>query len=190
MSNIYKVFNLNNDYTLEDLKRSYNNIKNKLINDDHKSDIEKEILLDKYKQLYRQAKQIFKQNQYYKLSKLDNDSEIESEQIYLDNKLDVFNRFGINQFNHVNNLLNSFNDNKISSFNRSDKQNISTYSYSSSYESKLNNDGSKTVIESKYENKNGDKKNIINAYRKMPNGEIVKFSENEMRELEQKLITK
>ena len=51
MPNIYKVFNLRNDFSLEELKSSYNNLLNEL-NNKQMSDIDKEILTDRYKQLY------------------------------------------------------------------------------------------------------------------------------------------
>ena len=64
------------------------------------------------------------------------------------------------------------------------RPNVNIYSYSSSYKSTLNEDGSRTIIESKAENKNGEKNNIINAYKKMPNGEVVQFTEDEMKQLQ------
>jgi hypothetical protein len=198
MPNIYKVFGLNNDFSLDELKNSYNNLINQLNNDLAKSEIEKEILLDKYKQLYKEAKFLYKQNQYDKLRKLD--GETENQQINLFDRIDNnrINRFNLaNTYGFGNNSFDSFNDlfnYELNRFNRIDnffdnldqqtQSNIKTYSYGSSYKSTLNDDGSKTIIESKYENKNGEHNKVLNAYKKMANGEVVQFTEDEMKELE------
>jgi hypothetical protein len=195
MPNIYKVFNLKDEFSLEELKSSYNNLLNKL-NNKQMSDIDKEILTDRYKQLYKEAKHVYKQNQYYKLSKLDDDSE---SRIDLFDRFDRFDRFtGFDRFNNFLSPLNNFVDHfdrfdrffdNLNVQNQQNQQNqsrpnVNMYSYSSSYKSTLNEDGSRTIIESKAENKNGEKNNIINAYKKMPNGEVVQFTEDEMKQLQ------
>lgn len=204
MPNIYKVFNLGNDFTLEELKLSYNNLLNEL-NEKQMSEVEKEILTDRYKQLYKEAKHVYKQNQYYKLSKLDDETESRLDLFDRFDRFDRHDRYGL--FNNFLSPLNRFVDhfdkfdrfdrffdnlnasthqnqsNQSSQYNQS-RQNVNMYSYSSSYKSTLNEDGSRTIIESKAENKNGEKNNIINAYKKMPNGEVVQFTEDEMKQLQ------
>ena len=68
--------------------------------------------------------------------------------------------------------------------NKSDIKNSKVYSYSSSYSSNTNSDGSTTIIERKTELNNGNKKQTINAYKKMPNGETIPLTKEEIKQLE------
>ncbi len=56
MSNFFEVFNISQNYTLEQLKKSYINIVENLFKS-NKTNVEKKLLASKYKELYLIAKQ-------------------------------------------------------------------------------------------------------------------------------------
>jgi len=180
MSNIYKIFNLNDDFTLNELKNAYTNIKKNIQNNYNSLDsYDKEILFEKYKELYETAKCLLRERDN-KRKYINTRNQIRLMQNQYD-KLDLFNK--LYDFNILNksNLFEKMD--KI--FDKIDtKTSTNTYSYNSSYKSILNPDGSNTVIETKTENKNGEKSNIINAYKKMPDGKIVPFSSSEIEQLQ------
>lgn len=193
MKSISKIFNISEDYTLEQLKSSYISIIENL-SKSNLSDIEKDLLSEQYKKLYKQGKQLY-------LERITYDTELESNEINLFDKFEMipYNYYNQNQnqnqnHNHNLNQIRRFQD-KFSKFdnyfeqmaNKFDKSNLDiksqVYSYSSSYKSKLNSDGSRIIIESKSESKNGDKKNTINAYKKMSDGKIIPLTEDEMKQI-------
>lgn len=200
MPSISKVFDIPEDYTLEQLKSSYISIIENLSKSD-KSDIEKDLLSEQYKKLYKQGKQIYLERMTY-------DTELEPNEINLFDRFNDFGRFNPFEFSPYNNYYNQnqtkkFQDpfskfdnifglitNNVDKINGNGNGNGNSniksqvYSYSSSYESKINQDGSRTIIESKSESKNGDKKNTINAYKKMSDGKIVPLNEDEIKQIE------
>jgi len=195
---VSKVFCVPEDYTLEQLKQSYLNLMENLFKSD-KTQIEKDLLASQYKKIYHYGKQIY-------LERVSMDTDIEnphysthstnsSHSAYSSNELDLFDRFDrmfdnslgfgnrirrtYNPFYMYDNVFNQLNTNrKISN------SNSNIYTYSSYYSSNTNQDGSKTIIEQKSESTNGDKKKIINAYKKMPDGSIVNLTEDEIKQLD------
>ena len=190
---ISKVFDVPEDYTLEQLKQSYLNLMEKLFKS-NKTQIEKDLLASQYKKIYRYGKQM-----YLERVSMDTDDDYQTHLSHLSpsshssNELDLFDRFdrvfdtslGFGQ--RVRRTYNPFSiyDNVFNQLNKNNKlSNTNVYTYSSSYTSNTNLDGSRTIIEQKSESANGDKKQTINAYKKMPNGNIVNLSEDEMKQLE------
>ena len=89
---VSRVFGVPEDYTLEQLKKSYIDIIDKLLNSD-RTQIEKDLLADQYKKLYHRGKQLYLDrvsmesdveypNQYYQTSNR-----------YYPDELDLHNRF-------------------------------------------------------------------------------------------------
>ena len=174
MPNILQVFNIQENYTLEELKKSYLNIIENLSKSNN-TQIEKDLLLDQYTKLYKQAKQLCIER-----TSLDIDTES-------NNFLSIRNRNRNNMFNSffLNNVFGEMinKTNKIDNINYKNPQ-IYSYSSSKSYSSKINPDGSSTIIESKSESKNGSNNKTINAYKKLPNGKIVPLSDKELKQIE------
>lgn len=105
------------------------------------------------------------------------------------NSLGKFYKRSYNPFTMFDNVFrnveqNFLNSNSDTNPNPNSKPNSKVYSYSSSYSSNTNSDGLCTIIERKSESVNGDKKQTINAYKKMPDGKTVPLSEEEMVRLE------
>lgn len=94
-----------------------------------------------------------------------------------DGELNLFDKFERMQENVFRNVEQNFS-------NPNSKLNSKVYSYSSSYSSNTDSDGLCTIIERKSESVNGDKKQTINAYKKMPDGKTVPLSEEKMVRLE------
>lgn len=194
---VSKVFGVPEDYTLEQLKKSYIEMINNLYKSD-RTEVEKQLLIAQYKQMYK-----FGKSQYLEKVSMETDME---ETIYPYNsshcgELDLFDRFERmheNVFEHSKRIRRTYNpfsmfdnvfrnvEQNISNSNPNPKSNPNSkvYSYSSSYSSNTNPDGSRTIIEKKSESTNGDKKQTINAYKKMPDGKTVPLSEDEMKGLE------
>jgi hypothetical protein len=190
---VNRVFGISEDYTLEQLKKSYFDTMEKLLNSE-RTQVEKDLLSDQYKKLYYKGKQLY-------LDKISMESDLEYTNHYQipnvhSNGLELYDRFDKifdNNFGLRRNSMSSYNpfsmdDNIFTQLNNQSKlysnSNSQVYSYSSSYSSKTNLDGSKTIIEYKSESTNGDKKKTTNAYKKMPDGKIVNLSEDEIKQLE------
>jgi hypothetical protein len=210
---INKVFSVPEDYTLEQLKKSYIDIMEKLLNSD-RTQVEKNLLEEQYKKLYHRAKRLY-------LERVSMESDVEYPHNYCSpnqysNELDLYDRFdrifdnsfglrrnifsGNNPFTLYDNIFNQLNSQSKSHSNPNPNPNPNpkpypisninsngtsqVYSYSSSYSSKTNPDGSRTIVEHKTESTNGDKKKTINAYKKMPDGRVVNLNEDEMKQLE------
>jgi hypothetical protein len=135
---VSQVFNIPENYSLEDLKKSYKNIIDNLIVS-NRTNIEKQLLANQYTELYRLGKNKFYQRTQHRIP--------------INNIFD--NLFNMPLLTMPSNSINN------------------VYSYKSSYKSKLNNDGSTTIMESKSEIKNGEKKDIINSYKRLPDGTII-----------------
>jgi hypothetical protein len=161
---ISQVFGVPNDYNLEQLKSSYINIIEKLSKSD-KTILEKELLLEQYKKLYTEGKELF----YYRNIK--NNNNIVPHNDFLNHH---------NQFTQINNYFKQIESKLLSDFNNSN-----VFSFSKSYNSTLNPDGSYSVIERNSESKNGKKNNIIKAYKKMPDGKIIPFTQEQLEQLKQ-----
>ena len=195
---VSKVFGVPEDYTLEQLKKSYLNLMENLFKSD-KTQVEKDLLASQYKKIYHYGKQM-----YLERDSMDTDvdyppySTHSTYYPYSSNELDLFDRFDrfdrmldnslgfghrirrtYNPFSMYDNVFNQLNTN-----NKLSNSNSNVYTYSSSYSSNTNPDGSRTIIEQKSESTNGDKKKTINAYKKMPDGSIVNLSEDEMKQLD------
>lgn len=174
---VSKVFGVPEDYTLEQLKKSYIDLMENLFKS-NKTEIEKDLLASQYKQLYHQGKQIY-------LNKESMKTDIEYSPYLFDKTFDNSLSFGqrirriYNPLSMCDNIFNQLNNNFSNSYSNSN-----VYSYSSSYSSNTNSDGSRTIIKQKTESTNGDKKKTINAFKKMPDGSIVNFTEDEMKQLE------
>jgi len=205
---VSKVFGVPEDYTLEQLKKSYVDTMENLFKSD-RTQVEKDLLADQYKKLYRRGKQM-----YLERASMDTDVDYPPYPSYpyhssyssYSNELDLFDRFDrfgrmfdnslglgqrirrtYNPFSMYDNLFNQLSSSSSSSnsnSNSNSSSNSNVYTYSSSYSSNTNPDGSRTIIEQKSESTNGDKKKTINAYKKMPDGSIVNLSEDEMKQLE------
>lgn len=195
---VSKVFGVPEDYTLEQLKKSYIEIIDNLYKSD-RTDVEKELLTTQYKQMYK-----FGKRQYLEKVSFETDMEVSNYPYNSThcNELDLFDRFERmheNAFEHSNRIRRTYNpfsmfDNvfrnveknlsNYSNDNNNSNSNSKVYSYSSSYSSNTNPDGSRTIIEKKIESTNGDKKQTINAYKKMPDGKTVPLTEDEMKGLE------
>lgn len=196
---VSKVFGVPEDYTLEQLKKSYIEIVDNLCKSD-RTEVEKKILANQYKHIYKIGKK-----QYVDKISMEIDTEIPNHNYSTNNReLNLFDRFGrfetmynnsiglpnrvsYNPFMMFDNVYNNIDSNLYnnSNFNTNlNSKNSKVYSYSSSYSSNYNPDGSQTVIERKSESKNGDKKQTVNAYKKMPNGDTLPLTEDEMKQLE------
>ena len=208
---ISKVFGVPEDYTLEQLKKSYIETIDNLYKSD-RTDVEKELLKAQYGQLYK-----FGKSRYLEKVSMETDMEVSNYSTGSGGELDLFDRFERMHENafglsnkmrrypkKINNAYfqephkNSFGKfykrsyNPFSMFDnvfRDIKSNHSNsnskvYSYSSSYSSNTNPDGSRTIIERKSETTNGDKKQTVNAYKKMPDGKTIPLTEDEMARLE------
>lgn len=192
---VSKVFGVPEDYTLEQLKKSYIEMIDNLYKSD-KTEVEKQLLIAQYKQMYK-----FGKSQYLEKVSMETDMEVpnypSTNSTDYGGELDLFDRFERmheNAFGLSNRIRRSYNP--FSMFNnvfRNVEQNFSNsnsnpnsnvYSYSSSYSSNTNPDGSRTIIERKSESTNSDKKQTINAYKKMPDGKTIPLTEEEMKELE------
>lgn len=239
MPSISKVFGVPEDYTLEQLKSSYINIIENLTKSD-KSEVEKDLLSEQYKKLYKHGKKLYLERVSYDIELEQNENLNNTTNNHLNNHLnnhsnnlyyrfDEFirwNPFELTPFNfgyeyqrypryprypsrrlqdpfstfdsvfgqmmsQMDNLLNMDNselNNSVNSVNSTNSTNSNTrsqvYSYSSSYRSTSNPDGSRTIIKSKSESKNGDKNKTINAYKKMPDGKTIPLTEEEMKQIE------
>lgn len=213
MPSISKVFNIPENYSLEELKTSYINIIENLSKSD-RSEIEKDLLTEQYKKLYKQGKQLYLERVSFETDVEHNDN---SNELY--DRFDIADRFGFGEiqrwdpfgispypyaYGNSRNMSRIYNDpfsrfdnvfgqmmghmNQMNQMNRGTDSNSNiksqVYSYASSYRSTTNPDGSRTIIESKSESKNGDKKKTINAYKKMSDGKIIHLSEDEMKQIE------
>jgi len=182
--NISDVFNIPKDYTLEQLKDSYVKLVNNILNSD-RIKIEKDMLINQYKLLYIRGKELF-------IKKLSIETDIEAnyninntKDYSLHNRLKYKNpNIKLNDlfYNSLQNFDNVFNEITNNFENRLSP--VQKYSYSTFYKSTTNSDGSQTIIESKSESNNGDKKRIINAYKKMPDGKIIPFTEDEIKQID------
>lgn len=197
---VSKVFGVPEDYTLEQLKKSYIEMIDNLYKSD-RTEVEKQLLIAQYKQMYK-----FGKSQYLEKVSMETDMEVPNYPSTHTNystgyggELDLFDRFERmheNAFGLSNRIRRSYNpfsmfdnvfrnvEQNFSNSNSNPNPNSKVYSYSSSYSSNTNSDGSRTIIEKKSESTNGDKKQTINAYKKMPDGKTVPLSEDEMKGLE------
>jgi hypothetical protein len=167
MPSISKVFNIPENYTLEQLKSSYVYIMENLAKSS-RPEIEKDLLSDQYKLLYKQGKQIY-------MNKKSNNPD----------KLENFGLQKIDNFSNIFDNLMSKHLSYMSEIKNGDSKSSQVYSYSntSSYSSKTNPDGSKTIIKSSSESKNGNKNSILSGYKKLPNGQIIPLDENELKQI-------
>jgi hypothetical protein len=185
MPSIYEVFNIPKDYNLDQLKKSYINIIENLSKSD-RNQIEKGLLAEQYKRFYKLGKKEYFDRMYQE----DTDVEYYQNNNLFDRfdrlgfgELSIFDPFGRNfqdPFVRINSVFNEMNKNMYNT----DYNNSKVYSYSSSYRSTSNNDGSTTIIELKSENKNGEKNKTINAFKKSSDGKIIPLSEDEMKQIE------
>ena len=194
---INRVFSVPEDYTLEQLKKSYIEIIENLYKS-NKNQIEKDLLVNQYKYMYKLGTQ-----QYWEKQSIDADIEFPNNLLTHSNysfghngndELDLFDRFENmqeNSFGYSNRIRRTYNpfsifDNVFRNIetNCYSNSNSNVYSYSNSYSSNTNSDGSQTIIDRKYESTNGDNKHTINAYKKMPDGKITPLTEDEMKPLD------
>lgn len=202
---VSKVFGVPENYTLEQLKKSYIETIDNLYKSD-RTEVEKELLKAQYRQLYK-----FGKSQYLEKVSMETDMETPNYPYHSNystgygGELDLFDRFermqenafglsnrirrSYNPFSMFDNVFrnveqNFSNSNSNPNSNSNSNSNSKVYSYSSSYSSNTNPDGSRTIIERKSESTNGDKKQTINAYKKMPDGKTIPLTEDEMKQLE------
>lgn len=188
---VSKVFGVPEDYTLEQLKKSYIEIIDNLYKSD-RTEVEKELLKAQYRKLYK-----FGKSQYLEKVSMETDMETPNYSTGSGGELDLFDRFERmheNAFGLSNRMRRSYNpfsmfdnvfrDLKSNHSNSNSNSNSKVYSYSSSYSSNTNPDGSRTIIERKTETTNGDKKQTVNAYKKMPDGKTIPLTEDEIAKLE------
>ena len=184
---VSKVFGVPEDYTLEQLKKSYIEIIDNLYKSD-RTEVEKELLKAQYRKLYK-----FGKSQYLEKVSMETDMETPNYSTGSGGELDLFDRFERmheNAFGLSNRMRRSYNpfsmfDNVFRDLKSNhSNSNSKVYSYSSSYSSNTNPDGSRTIIERKSETTNGDKKQTVNAYKKMPDGKTIPLTEDEIAKLE------
>ena len=191
---VSEVFGVPKDYTLEQLKKSYIDIMENLLKSD-RTKVEKDLLADQYKKLYHKGKQMYLQR-----VSAETDIEYSYNSYPNQNQLDLFDKFdrmidgsyGLSKrmqeynpftmFDNMYSRMNKYTD-KYTDQHMNQHANTKVYSYSSTHSSKINPDGSTTVIEKKTESTNGNKKKTINAWKRMPDGKIVNLSDDEMKEL-------
>jgi len=195
MPTVNEVFNLSDNFTLEELKNSFKK-KVDLVIRSNLNRIDKELLIDEYNQYYKLGTQIYwsKTNIGMESQKANRSTELNKIK-FPQNNLSVFNPFDeqnifdqinsrfmdpIYRFDNVFNELNQINSNFNKSIESSQFSSPQIYSYSSTYKSKTNPDGSTTIIESKSQSTNGDNKKMFNAYKKMPDGRVIPFREEEI----------
>ena len=183
MSEISKVFNIPENYNLEELKNSYVNILKKLSKSENKSKIEKKLLSDQYTKLYYEGKQLYN-NKTTVPNLYNGDDKMQELAIYNPSENITKQFFGFNKT--FDNILSQFDEMSIknSQFDKLGENNKSqVYTFSSMTKSSSNPDGSVTVINSKSESKNGDKKNLLNAYKKLPDGKIIPLTDGELKKI-------
>lgn len=145
MNNQYiKIFNLTENYTLEELKKALIIKVNSIKNNNTLNVYEKNMIINKYQEYYK----ILKNNKL-------NNNQNNSNQISLTN-----HPFISSFFNFNNDSQDVFN--RLKDFNSKNGENY-YYSYSSS--SMMNNNGDRTFIKSSNEDINGKKKNYIEGYK-------------------------
>lgn len=151
MDNYYKVFGISENYTLAELKQSYINIIKKLYKSD-KTKVEKEILEKEYTKMYKYCKGI---KQYKPISNF-NSLHVPSFSLSI--------KPLISPINYMHPVINSLTPhNNISNI----------VSYSKIFNSKLNPDGTRTIIETEKTNNNGKKEQKTNTYKQMPDGKKI-----------------
>lgn len=150
MVNYLKFFDLNEDFTKEELKSAYIK-KVKEIDALNISDFDKQFYIEQSYQLYRKAK-----NDLY----------------YSNNLIDInYNDFFNRPFSLFNNFFNNMNL-LTKGFDKIDKEKSYAYSEYKSYTEKLNEDKSKTITETIKTNKNGVESITTNSYKKYLDGKI------------------
>ena len=211
MVSIIEVFNIPLDYTLEQLKSSYLSIIEKLSKSNNSS-IEKYLLTEQYKKLYKYGKQLYLERMLTEFEQNEKNKPNESNEFDDSTNLhDQFNKMTLGnidifdmepfrnscskptntikypnsfeKFNNVFGQMMNLTSNSISNSIPNSRSRV--YSYSSSYKSTSNPDGSRTVVESKSELKNGDKKNTLNAYKKLSNGKVIPLTSEEIEQMKQ-----
>ena len=178
MPSILEIFNIPKNYTLEQLKSSYIKILENLYKS-NKSNIEKDLLADQYKRLYKQAKQMYMNRTIF-------NTNIEANILDQNHPYKFGRSNGIIKLNNLfDELISSNISNTNTNTNTNNPNSSQTYSYLStnSYSSKTNSDGSKTIIESNVESKNGNKKSTFNGYKKLPNGTIIPLTKDELKQI-------
>jgi len=91
MPSIYKVFNLNENFTLEELKKSYISLVDDL-NKSNMTQIQKDLLTDQYKKLYKYGKELYKKN-------------VDSDQEDQEYNNDIMTRSLYDRFDHFDNIF-------------------------------------------------------------------------------------
>jgi hypothetical protein len=176
---IIKVFNISENYSLEELKKSYIDIIDKLYQSD-KTQVEKDLLYDQYKKLYLKGKQIY----FYRERINENSYDFANRIRRIYNPLSMFDKM-IENFTLDKNYSNIPNTN--TNTNTTTNTNYNVYSHlhsqSSSYISNTNPDGSKTVIKKETRITNGDENKTIDFYKILPDGKKVPLSLDEIKQL-------
>jgi hypothetical protein len=173
MVNYLGFFGLNENFTKEELKRSYLQ-KVQTMENLNIPNIDKQFYIEQIHGLYRNAKtDLYRRYEITNYDYLGHRHNFFGRSIF-DNIWDRLDAFD-NYFNHQQNILNkSFSQNT----QESPLANEHSYSEHKTYLEKLNQDNSKTITETIRTVKNGTEDIKVNKYIKYPNGEIKKLFTN------------
>jgi hypothetical protein len=150
-------FSLNNDFTILDLEKSYENKKKAIGESSNLSEADKEYFLENIQLLYKQAKQDYHRRELTNMNNTRTRNLIPRYRSLFDNFLD---------FPSMPDEWLSFRGFEIPS-----QQSQSTFSSSSSsYRERFLPDGSRIVINENTTNNNGEITKNTNSYRRLANG--------------------
>ena len=158
MVNYLDYFGVKSDYTKDELKKAYIS-KLEHISKLDISSTDKTFFIEQTHNLYRKAK-----SDYYEKNNITFPSYINS----YSNMLGSLKRF--------DNFMNKFFEEDNFKYDN----NFKSYSSYKSYNEKLNDDNSKTIVETVHTNKDGIEEKYTNSYKKYPDGRIEKIDNSKM----------
>lgn len=166
--NIYKIFNISTDFTFAELKKSYNDKINSIVDNVNYNDIDKIILVNKYKQYYVYALDILRTR---------------NSRIQTSNVFNLLNPFG-SIFDNIS--VNLFDEQKqeVPIDFLDNKQENKTYEETTyrEYHSKTDENGTTLVYSNEETSKNG-KKMRTSAYKQYSDGRIENINDKEIKYL-------
>lgn len=179
MSDYYNLFNLNYNYTKDELNNAYHNKLNE-INNSNLSSIDKTFLLQQYNKHYNRASKDLLNKQYRELSLLNYNRRLFEFDPFFDNSLQYTKPFShlentislleetlsledsiFNRFKNIDNILRTSND-------LLRENNI--YSSTRSYNEKTLDDGSRLILETTKTNNNGNIEEKSVSFKKLKDG--------------------
>lgn len=169
----HKFFDLPNNFTWNDLESAYNSKSDRVEKSKDLDDLQKHVLYDQV-------------NRYYRLAKRDltlREREEGSLFPWTGNQFGFRNMMwdGMDYFDRLERRINQSLNNFYEKSNNVDGS--SRYISSRTRQERLLDDGSRVVLESTSENRNGTQKDTVNSYRRLEDGTIVNLPEDEAKNL-------